>query len=785
MKHVVSIFLALVCAVPCIGQTAEFTIGVGQPVKGVPLLVYALVSNPAHSPVPAGSVNIDYGDGVTESGTLVNGSYVFKHTYTATVPVTITANYSGGQPFAPATASQRRVVLASAPPPVSIYMYGSSSTYGTASSSLQTRYTSLVAAAEGWTEVNHGESGGIVSTLCNTIYAHNVSAEDRSSFLIGRNELSALQLSATAHAEYQHALTACYAWLLIPNNTPQKLIAQDRSVVSSGSWTSSDIHPTMGLLSTKAGSSLQFTLPGSAVYVGLTAKSGSSTVSVSIDGGPETLLQPVAGFSIKQTYGGRILIPGSSQTTRHTVTLTCTVPGASGCYVDWVGSNGAAAKLTPPFLWAMTVEEEATGLPLAWFDQTAVDVKQVYGDLLSDGFPIYLDDVERRLSGVATRACFAGDGLHPFDCGHQIIASTLIAAINPVISALQRIDFAPLSGSVSAGSSVALVASASSGLPVTLSVVSGPAAIQGTNLVISGPGKVVVAAEQPGSDIFYPAPQVVQTVTAVSSGANLQVSATSVGFGLVAMRAASAAKSLTLANTGTAAINGLALSFTGANAADFSQSGTCGTVLAAGATCTVNLTFRPTTSGTEQASLAIQAAGLGVQYVALTGTGLRAQVWVVNSNGTISALTGSGAPLSDTPWQGGGVGIVVDDSEAVWSINNSSSVSARGGSVASSGVAKFSGSGTLLNASAGVAVSGTPANLTVDGAGQIWLVNANNSITALDNNGLPIAAAPYTSGNLSAPSSIAVDGSGNLWITNAGNDTLTEVVGAAVPLIKR
>jgi hypothetical protein len=65
----------------------------------------------------------------------------------------------------------------------------------------------------------------------------------------------------------------------------------------------------------------------------------------------------------------------------------------------------------------------------------------------------------------------------------------------------------------------ALSATASSGLPVTFSVISGPAVISGGNtLTPTGLGTVVVAADQPGNATYAAATEVTQTVVVTSAG---------------------------------------------------------------------------------------------------------------------------------------------------------------------------------------------------------------------------------------------------------------------------
>jgi len=62
------------------------------------------------------------------------------------------------------------------------------------------------------------------------------------------------------------------------------------------------------------------------------------------------------------------------------------------------------------------------------------------------------------------------------------------------------------------GLTITLSATASSGLPVTFSVVSGPATISGNTLTITGTGSVVVAANQAGNTDYAAAPQVKRTI---------------------------------------------------------------------------------------------------------------------------------------------------------------------------------------------------------------------------------------------------------------------------------
>ena len=115
------------------------------------------------------------------------------------------------------------------------------------------------------------------------------------------------------------------------------------------------------------------------------------------------------------------------------------------------------------------------------------------------------------------------------------------------------------------------------------------------------------------------------TGTGIAAAPAVSLSPTSLAFGNQVVNTASAAKTVTLTNTGTAALTITGYSFTGTNPTNFSQTHTCGATLAAGANCTISVTFTPSTTGALSASLAVadNAAG-SPQTVALTGTGTAA-----------------------------------------------------------------------------------------------------------------------------------------------------------------
>ncbi len=103
------------------------------------------------------------------------------------------------------------------------------------------------------------------------------------------------------------------------------------------------------------------------------------------------------------------------------------------------------------------------------------------------------------------------------------------------------------------------------------------------------------------------------------------VSPATLPFGNQVINTASAAQTVTVSNTGTQPLTINGISLTGADAALFAQTNDCTATLAAGANCTVNLTYTPTVAGVQGATLNVDVAAPATpQSVALSGTGTAA-----------------------------------------------------------------------------------------------------------------------------------------------------------------
>jgi hypothetical protein len=106
------------------------------------------------------------------------------------------------------------------------------------------------------------------------------------------------------------------------------------------------------------------------------------------------------------------------------------------------------------------------------------------------------------------------------------------------------------------------------------------------------------------------------------TGTVVSLSKKNLSFGDQQVGTTSAPQSVTLTNVGSTQLNFTGISITGTNAADFSESNTCGTSIAAKANCTITVTFTPTATGTRKASVSIYDDGGGSpQKAGLGGTG--------------------------------------------------------------------------------------------------------------------------------------------------------------------
>ena len=113
-----------------------------------------------------------------------------------------------------------------------------------------------------------------------------------------------------------------------------------------------------------------------------------------------------------------------------------------------------------------------------------------------------------------------------------------------------------------------------------------------------------------------------ETLTLAGAGTVVSLSPASLGFGDQKVGTTSAAQVITVTNNATTALTIKKLAVTGTGGPDFAQTNTCGTSLAAGASCTVSVTFTPKSASSYNAAISIADTGGGSpQSASLSGTG--------------------------------------------------------------------------------------------------------------------------------------------------------------------
>jgi hypothetical protein len=120
-----------------------------------------------------------------------------------------------------------------------------------------------------------------------------------------------------------------------------------------------------------------------------------------------------------------------------------------------------------------------------------------------------------------------------------------------------------------------------------------------------------------------PANQILEvTETGTPVVASFTLAPTSLAFGNQLHGTVSASKAVTLANTGTIPLSITSRTIGGTNPKQFAQTTTCPATVAVGGSCTIAVTFKPTTRGNMSAILTVQMSnGAGSHSVSLTGRG--------------------------------------------------------------------------------------------------------------------------------------------------------------------
>jgi len=392
--------------------------------------------------------------------------------------------------------------------------------------------------------------------------------------------------------------------------------------------------------------------------------SGAQTVQVSNTGGIALVIASIsAGASFSETdnctaaavnTGASCVIqvsftPGQTGAISGQITISANVAGGQ-ITIPLTGTGSPAGSVTalPGSLDFGQVEVDTTSQPLAVTMQnagsTAVSVSG-----LTVTFPFALATNACGTSIAANSDCALSLTFSPTqagpatgtltitdDAGTQIVALTGTGAA-PASDALSSTSItfpATIAGQLSAPQIVTLTNHGD--LPLTLIATSTSAGFQASSTcgtTLTGHASCAISV------VFAPAAagslsgalrvsDAIQTQTVSLSGTGLQppaigVSPVQMAFGSQLIGQAAAPLTLTISNTGGAAMNNVGFQISGQSASSYSwTASTCGATLNNGGNCTVQVVFTPAAAGQASATLIVSSSTQGVTPVPVPLSGI-------------------------------------------------------------------------------------------------------------------------------------------------------------------
>jgi uncharacterized repeat protein (TIGR01451 family) len=236
-------------------------------------------------------------------------------------------------------------------------------------------------------------------------------------------------------------------------------------------------------------------------------------------------------------------------------------------------------------------------------------------------------------AGSPSVVTFTGDGINA--AAISLSTTSLVFGSRPI-------------GSTSAPQSITLTNSGNATLNITSIVATGDFAqtnncgatvAAGAFCVIDVTFTPTASGQRTGgititSDARGSVPTITLTGFGVAQGVTLSTSI--VVFGTQLVGTTSAAQNVTLTNNGASAltINSIVV------AGDFAQTNNCGSSVAAGASCVIQVTFTPSAVGVSSGSLTITDSGAGSpRTISLSGTGVTATITLSTNNLTFAGQT--------------------------------------------------------------------------------------------------------------------------------------------------
>ena len=252
-----------------------------------------------------------------------------------------------------------------------------------------------------------------------------------------------------------------------------------------------------------------------------------------------------------------------------------------------------------------------------------------------------------------------------------------------------------------------------------------------------------------------------------------------------------AARVVTVSNAGNAPLTVRAIALAGTNSAMFAQKNTCAAAVAAGKSCTISVTFTPTSVGTKSASLNLSTNAAANPTVALSGTGtfpavLALYVGNLGGPGTADGPRATARffdPVSVAADSAGNIYVADSQNYTVRKITPAGSVSTLAGLAGSYGSADGAGAAARFK---------DPWGIATDSAGNVYVADSGNStIRKITPAGVVSTLAGLAGSTGSAdgtgsaarfniPWGVATDNTGNVYVADTDNSTIRKITPAGV-----
>ena len=453
------------------------------------------------------------------------------------------------------------------------------------------------------------------------------------------------------------------------------------------------------------------------------------------------------------------VVAGDGITASYSTTATPTSP-AGGSYTITATLNDPNSKLSN---YNVTNTPATLTIEKAALTVTVNPASSVYGA----AFPAFSgtlsgvvagDGITASYSTTATPASPAG--------GSYTITATLndpnsklsnynvtnIPAALTITQATKTIVFPALASPVAVNGTATLAATTSNGDPVTYSIVSGAANINGTTITFTNAGSVTIAADSASTTNYLAAATVTDTVVVDAAAISYSAPTEPVG-------STTATQTATVNFSAGGTLSAINVLTQGATGLDFNvvSGGTCavGSPYTAGQACTVQYSFTPQEPGVRLGAITLVSDSgslLGTSYLGGTGTGPQA----IFSNGGQSVLQNTSGYLN---------GIATDASGNVY-------YSTFG--TGNNGVYKVAANNGNTTQIASVSFG---SGIVVDGAGNIFYSDyvANTVNELVGGTGTPVAIASEPN-----PEGLALDLQGNLYV-DVGANVIKLLAGSFAP----